>query len=43
VIDYNKRPEWYEKRKVRNMNMSKKKERERRKEEPTLGQQEFGK
>jgi hypothetical protein len=43
VIDYNKRPEWSKRIKVRNMNMRKEKERERRKEEPTLGQKEFGK
>jgi hypothetical protein len=32
VIDCGKRPEWSERRKVRNMNKSKEKEKERRKE-----------
>jgi hypothetical protein len=43
VVDYDKRPEWSERRKVRIINMRKEKEKDRRKEEPTLGQPEFGK
>ena len=39
VIDYDKRPEWSERRKVRNTNKRKENEKEKKEEEPTFEHQ----